>query len=569
MRILRLIRTRPRAGRALVGVLAGGLLSVGQGSAPLIASAVSPSVVVIYKNQWSEQYFPAFHLFGQVRNDTSQAVTGIRIGLNLQDINGNSVGTETAYPTLDALAPGEISPFEAILFPAPAGYAKFAIAGVTYARSTATPNHARLPVHIVACPSPIPASNICGTVANTGTVSLEGVHVALTLVNGGGTMVAQHYANSDASSTDVLAAGDTGTFAIDPAGDPAYTGVVGTGEAAYPIDVKPPALDFGNQLVGSPSQSLSVTVRNKGTRAVAIQNIAAPTDFAATSACPANLGAGASCSIGVVFTPSVMGPRGGLLVITNDGGGSPDSIVLSGVGVAPIVQLVAIGGADFGPIDVGKSSPARPIILSNVGTAPLVVTNIATTAGDFWRPQPNACVGTLAINASCVIYVVFTPGLPGTRNGSLVLTDNALDTPQQLALTGFGVGSAVTFNPTSLNFGDANVVVTDLPLTLINAGTGSLTITDLSTDGPFAASTAQGLPITVASGHTCTIIVTFLMNSVSALGPGLVVGQLTVTDSAGSHYVTLLANPASARGPVQFDGNPTPRGAPGPPVPSN
>ena len=89
MRILRLIRTRP-----LVGVLAVGLLSLGQGLGPVVAAAiapVSPSVVVIYKNQWSEQYFPAFHLFGQVRNDTSQAVTGIKIALDLQDANGNSV----------------------------------------------------------------------------------------------------------------------------------------------------------------------------------------------------------------------------------------------------------------------------------------------------------------------------------------------------------------------------------------------------------------------------------------------------------------------------------------------
>jgi len=565
VRILRLIRTRP-----LALVLAAGVLSVGQGLAPMVATAISPtspSVVVTYRTQWFEPFFPAVHLIGQVRNDTSQAVTGVRIGLNLQDAHGNSVGTQTAFPTLEALAPGEISPFEVILFPVPVGYTQFAIAGVTYARATATPNHANLPVHIGACPPPFPASNICGTVTNTGTVSLEGVHVALTLVNGSGTMVAQHYVNSDASSTDVLAPNATGTFAIDPAGDPAYTGVLGTGEAAYPIDLKPATLDFGNQLVGSPSPSLGMTVRNMGTRAVAIQSIAKPADFALTSTCPASLGAGASCSIGVVFTPTAMGSRGGLFVITNDGGGTPDSLVLSGVGVAPIVQLVATGGVDFGPIDVGKSSPAKSITLTNVGTAPLVVTNIATTAGDFWRPQPNACLGTLAINTSCVIYVVFTPGLPGTRNGSLTLTDNALDTPQQLALTGFGVGSAVTFNPTSLNFGDANVVVTDLPLTLINAGTSTLTITDLSTDGPFVASTVQRLPVRVLPGGRCTIIVTFLMNSVSSLGAGLVVGQLTVSDSAGSHYVTLLANPASARGPVQFDGNPA-RGTPGPP-PSN
>jgi hypothetical protein len=52
------------------------------------------------------------------------------------------------------------------------------------------------------------------------------------------------------------------------------------------------------------------------------------------------------------------------------------------------------------------------------------------------------------------------------------------------------------------------------------------------------------------------------MNSVSGFGPGLVVGLLTVTDSAGNHYVTLTANPASARGPVQFGGNPARGGVP-------
>jgi hypothetical protein len=266
----------------------------------------------------------------------------------------------------------------------------------------------------------------------------------------------------------------------------------------------------------------------------------------------------------VVFNPSVMGPISGYLVINSDGGGSPDSATLTGVGVAPVVQLVAGGGPDFGNIDVGKSSPAKAITLTNVGTAPLVVTAIATN-GDFWRTQANACIGTLAINASCVIYVVFTPGLPGTRNGGLTLTDNALDTPQQLALTGFGVGSTVVFTPTRLDFGDANVVVTDLTVTLINAGTGTLTIYSVSTDGPFIASPCGNL--TVASGGKCPIVVTVLMNSLSAVGPGLVAGLLTVNDSAGTQYVLLTANPASARGPIQFGGSPPRPGPPPPPPP--
>lgn len=569
MRILRLIRTRPRAGRALAGVLAAGLLSVGQGPGPWGAAATSASVVVIYKTQWWENPFPAVHLIGQVRNDTGQAVTGITLALDLQDATGVSVGKETAYATLETLAPGEISPFEAIMIPPPAGFAKFAVAGVSFARSSATPNHATLPVQIVACQAPVPATNICGTVSNTGSVGVEGVHAALTLVNGSNIMVAQHYVIIDAPWTDILAPGHSGSFAIDPAGDPAYTAVLGTGEALYPLDLDPPSLDFGNQLVTTSSPSRTITVRNKGSRAIAIQAITPPTDFTATSQCPTSLGAGMSCSIGVVFTPSAMGARGGLLVISNDGAGSPDTVLLNGIGVAPIVQLVASGGTDFGPVDVGKSSPVKAISLTNVGTAPLVVTSIAMS-GDFWRPQPNACVGTLAINASCIINVVFTPGFPGTRNGSLTLTDNALDSPQHLALIGFGVGSAVTFTPTSLNFGDADVVITDLQVTLINSGTSSLTITGVSTDGAFVASIpSRAFPFTLAPGGSCVINVTFLLNSVSANGPGLVAGLLTVNDSAGNHYVTLTANPASARGPVQVIGNPARGGAPGPPPPKS
>lgn len=547
----------PRWERVGWGLLAASLLSVGQGPATLVGAAGSPGVNVIYQTQWWES-FPAVHLIGQVRNDTGQAVTGIRVALNLLDINGASVGRETAFPSLEVLAPGEIAPFEDILAPPPTGFFSFQIAGVSFGRATATPNHTKLSVTFLStCPS-----LICGTVTNTGSVGLEGVHVALTLVNSSSTMVAQHYVIIDASSSANLAPNATGTFAIDPFGDPAYTGVVGTAEATYPLDLNPPSLDFGNQLVKTPSPAQTITVRNKGYRAVAIQTISTPTDFTATSNCITSLPAGQSCTISVVFTPTVMGAEGGLLVITDDGGGSPDSALLSGVGVAPIVQLVAGGGTDFGPIDVGKSSPPKAITLTNVGTAPLTVTSIATT-GDFWRPQASACLGTLAINASCVIYVVFTPGQPGTRNGSLILTDNALDSPQQLALTGFGVGSAVSFNPASLNFGDADVVVTDMSVTLLNAGTGNLTITAVSTDGPFVASIpSTQLPFTLAPGASVIINVTFLANSVSGFGPGLVVGLLTVTDSAGNHYVTLTANPASARGPVQFGGNPARGGVP-------
>ena len=214
---------------------------------------------------------------------------------------------------------------------------------------------------------------------------------------------------------------------------------------------------------------------------------------------------------------------------------------------------MASGGPDFGDVNVGQSSAPKPITLTNVGNAPLAVSGIATT-GDFWRMQTSACLGLLAPTQSCVIQVVFTPGVPGTRNGSLTLTDNAPNSPQQLALNGVGIGPALTFSRSRLDFSDQNVLVNDMTVTIMNSGTADLTITNVSTEGPFVASACSPLPLTLRPRGTCVITVTFLFNSVMTRGPGVVVGLLRITDNAGDQYLLLRANPVAARGPTLSGG---------------
>jgi len=103
------------------------------------------------------------------------------------------------------------------------------------------------------------------------------------------------------------------------------------------IQVTPVSVNFGNQTVGTKSVLKKITVTNKGSVAVSISGITISgtnaADFAEINNCGASLPAGASCLIGVSFTPLATGARSGSLSITDNGGGSPQTVLLAGTGM--------------------------------------------------------------------------------------------------------------------------------------------------------------------------------------------------------------------------------------------
>jgi hypothetical protein len=54
--------------------------------------------------------------------------------------------------------------------------------------------------------------------------------------------------------------------------------------------------------------------------------------FSETNTCPSSLNAGATCAIGVTFSPKKTGPRSAHLVVRDNGGGYQQEIVLTGTG---------------------------------------------------------------------------------------------------------------------------------------------------------------------------------------------------------------------------------------------
>ena len=79
-----------------------------------------------------------------------------------------------------------------------------------------------------------------------------------------------------------------------------------------------------------------MTMTNVGTTTLTINGISLTGtnagDFSQTHTCGGTLGAKASCTISVTFHPSATGTRNADVSISDNGGGSPQKVPLSGTG---------------------------------------------------------------------------------------------------------------------------------------------------------------------------------------------------------------------------------------------
>ncbi|MBZ5597176.1 MAG: choice-of-anchor D domain-containing protein [Acidobacteriia bacterium] len=274
----------------------------------------------------------------------------------------------------------------------------------------------------------------------------------------------------------------------------------------------PTSLMFGPQTVGTTSPAQVVTLTNVGSGRLVIDSITFagtnPDDFAETNTCKNNnVPPGGSCTISVTFTPGGTGTRIATLDLNDSASGSPQTVDLTGTGVAPVVSL-STTSLTFPVQLLNTSSTPQLVTMTNTGTGPLTITAIKAT-GDF--TEQNSCGTNLNPGDSCTITVQFDPQHPGARTGQLAIQDNAPGSPQTVSLS--GVGTVVELSVIGLNFGNQRVGTTSLAatITLTNTASLSLSISGISiggTDsGDFAETNTCGS--SVPAHGSCKIKVTF------------------------------------------------------------
>jgi uncharacterized repeat protein (TIGR01451 family) len=216
-------------------------------------------------------------------------------------------------------------------------------------------------------------------------------------------------------------------------------------------DVSPSSLDFGNVTVGVPSASQQVTVTaDADGGAVHIGQLATTgtnaTEFGIGSDQCSNttLTAGTSCTALVTLVPLGRGLRTATLNVPDDAADSPQTVSLTGSGVAPVASL-SPASLGFGTVEIGTTSPSQVLTITNTGDEgqSLTFTSLVVggmNAADF-AITSDGCVTAGAVlgkDASCRIGITFTPGAAGARSATLTLRDNAGDSPQIVTLSGTG-----------------------------------------------------------------------------------------------------------------------------------
>jgi Abnormal spindle-like microcephaly-assoc'd, ASPM-SPD-2-Hydin len=272
------------------------------------------------------------------------------------------------------------------------------------------------------------------SITATGDFAVKSTPCGLTLAAGASCKVSVTF-----TPTAINARTGSLTFVDDAANSPQSVSLKGTGTA---IAFSPTSAVFSTQVVGTISLKKSVTITNKSTVSVTFSGFALggtnPGDFHISSnGCGSTLAAGANCVVGLTFQPTAIGTRLATLNVSDNGGGSPQVLPISGTGT--IISLTPTK-LSFGTVTVGTTSAAQSVTVTNKGTVGVSFTGFAilgTDATDF-PISSNSCGSSLAAGAHCVVQIKFKPTATGARSATLNISDNGGGSPQKVPLTGSG-----------------------------------------------------------------------------------------------------------------------------------
>ena len=156
------------------------------------------------------------------------------------------------------------------------------------------------------------------------------------------------------------------------------------------------------------------------------------------------------------------------------------------VTVPPPVMTVNPVSLSFTSQNVGTTSSAQQIMVTNTGTGPLRMLGVSAS-GDFAETDNCTSSSPLAVNASCAVNVTFTPSSAGSRSGALGITNGFNVVSATLALAGTGIGQPAT-TTTVASSADPSILASSVTLTATvtptsgsSTPTGTVTFSDGST----------------------------------------------------------------------------------------
>ena len=103
-------------------------------------------------------------------------------------------------------------------------------------------------------------------------------------------------------------------------------------------------------------------------------------------------------------------------------------------------QLSSVSAFAFGEQPVGAAGVPATVTLTNIGGVPVTIASVlSSNPGEF--PLSGVACGVIDSGGTCLIHVTFLPASAGPRAGAILITSNAVGSPNTIAVTGLGVAS--------------------------------------------------------------------------------------------------------------------------------
>ena len=365
-----------------------------------------------------------------------------------------------------------------------------------------------------------------------------------------------------------------GTLVVSNSGGWAITSAGSAGQYVFP-----------NQQVDTTSSAYSVSLSNPSGVVLNFSGTPVITGPFAISGGTCNfagsLAAGATCTVGITFTPTADETYPGSIVIGGNVSGSSSTITLSGTGTGtpPAAPIAGLNPSplNFTNTTAGAMSPAT-VTVSDTGNAVMNLSNIYISAtganvGIFTIGSSGTCTSTSTIqpSGSCTVVVDFSPTSATSYTATLYVYDNAANSPQTVTLNGTGTSAsapAVSISPSSYVFpattaqsgyqsGNGNPAITltnigNAPLTF--TGSTPFTIINGGTSSPISVypngsctETYVNFSTSMPANDNCTITVQFWPQSAGAFQ-----ATLSVADNASNSPQTVLLSGIGKAGQLQF-----------------
>jgi hypothetical protein len=304
---------------------------------------------------------------------------------------------------------------------------------------------------------------------------------------------------------------------------PVQVPLSGMGQGTSGISISPSQMSFAQPKLGESSTAQIATISNTSSVTASGLLLAASIPFTLTqNTCGASLDAGASCSTGVVFTPTANGVVAGSLTASSSTFSDSATAALAGTGGAAGTVQAQPGSVTFPTTGVGTNSAPQPVTLTNNG--PVLLANLKVSASAGFEITSTTCATSLDPAATCVVMIAFAPTIAGQQTGALTVTSESLPTAAQAPLSGTGFDFTVaTSGQSSKTVSSGQTASYTLMLSPLNGSTGTFTFS------------CSSLP----SNSSCGF------NPVSESVPANSTGSLTVNIATGNSLSSAGIHPFS------------------------